>query len=245
MEQEVQTTKTKAKAKGAIDVLVATATEVEKLTKTRALDLAKTLSNGIETDYLLLGGVLKVIKENAWFDGFSDFETFVLENYGFKNRKAMYLIEIYDNLVTKQIPWEKVAPLGWTKLKDLARHLTVDNVDEWVEKALNLSVSELQQMLKAPAASGDSTKTTSTTQVLKFNLVNDQIETVKAAIAKAKAEMGTEYDNVALEALCSGYLSGSVGVAPSLEDILKKYEPEEVLNIISNLHPQIDISVTM
>ena len=57
---------------------------------------------------------------------------------GSQGRKARYLISIYDNLVTKMIPWEKVSHLGWTKLKDLAPVLTPENVDEWVAKAEKL-----------------------------------------------------------------------------------------------------------
>lgn len=247
MEVQAEATATKSKTKQ-VDVITATAMEVGKLTKDKALGLAATLANSIETDYLRLGGVLKVIKDNAWFDGYADFETFVLENYGFQQRKAFYLIEIYDALVDKQIPWEKVAGLGWTKLKDLAKHLTPENVDEWVEKASKLTVSELQQLLKGTgdAEKGGTVSTTSTMQTMKFVLVNDQIETVKAALAKVKAEVNTEHDNAALETLCSGYLSGTFGSAkPDLKTFIQSVDPMDLLNAFAEVHPQINLEVQM
>jgi len=151
--------------------------EVESLTKTKALNEADRLAENIETNYFKLGGVLRLINDNSWFEGFDSFDAFVVEKYGFAGRKARYLIEIYDNLVTKQIPWGKVSHLGWTKLKDLARILTPENVDEWVAKAEKCTVIELQAMLKAgqPGEEGEKTaKTTDDIVKMTFKLKQDQ-----------------------------------------------------------------------
>jgi hypothetical protein len=88
--------------------------EVETLTKTKALNEADRLAENIEVNYFKLGGILKLINDNSWFEGFEAFDDFVEEKYGFASRKARYLISIYENLVTKMIPWEKVSHLGWT-----------------------------------------------------------------------------------------------------------------------------------
>jgi hypothetical protein len=37
---------------------------------------------------------------------------------------------------------------------------------------------------------------------------DDQIETIELALERARQEMGTEFDVVALEAICMNYLSG-------------------------------------
>lgn len=239
----------KKKAKVASGNLIAdVAVEVENLTKPKALNLATQLAEQIETNYFRLGGVLKVIFDNSWFEGAESFDVFVVERFGFKPRKARYLMDIYTELVTKQIPWEKVAHLGWTKLKDLAKVLTLDNLDEWVAKAETLTVVELQAALNAtPQADGDEPpKPTDNVKVLKFKLVNDQVETVQEALNKAKAEAGTEFDNVALEMICTGYLGGSVSVgvpAKSFEDQVKELGFEAALTAISALYPEYDIQV--
>lgn len=254
-EQEVQTTtvgKTKGKSKTDChsgDFITSVASEVEGLSKTKALNEAVRLAESIETNYFKLGGVLKLIYENSWFEGFESFGLFVLEKFGFQERKAKYLMEIYTELVDKQIPWEKVHHLGWTKLKDLARFLTPENVDEWVAKAENVTVLELQAMLKASnAPDGGDGKTKDDVTQLKFKLKSDQLETVTSALNKCKAEVSTEFDNVALEMICAGYLGGSVSAASaggSLEDAMKAAGWEAVLEKFGEIYPKIDIQVTI
>lgn len=240
--QPVVATKTKAKPTG--DLIVDTAAEVENLSKTKALNLADKLAQDIDNNSFRLGGVLHVIYTNSWFEGFDSFDTFVFERFGFQGRKARYLMSIYDGLVTKQIPWEKVQALGWTKLKDLVSILTAENVDEWVAKAKDLTVVQLQAMLKATPnqESEGTTKTTSDTSVKKFILKNDQIDTVNSALAKAKADAGTEFDNVALERLCTAYLSDTGGQV-DLTAAIKQAGIEDALKIVSELWPEYDITV--
>lgn len=239
--------KTKVKVKDIIsgdNVIADTAAYVESLTKTKAINEAERLAKDIETNYFMMGGILKVIKDNSWFEEFEDFPSFVQEKYGFQNRKAMYLISIYDNLVTKQIPWEKVSGLGWTKLKDLAGVLTVDNVDMWVAKAQNVTVAELQAMLKAEQGEGEKTaKTTDDITKMTFKLKPDQADIVQSAIAKAKGELNTEYDATALENICSGYVGGTTGGGVTFANLVEKMGFEVALKEISDMFPQYDINV--
>lgn len=230
------------------DVLIDIAHEVESLTKTKALNEAERLAENIEVNYFKLGGVLKLINDNSWFEGFPSFDDFVFEKYGFQGRKARYLVSIYDNLVTKQIPWEKVAGLGWTKLKDLAQVLTPDNVDDWVKKAESCTVLELQALLKAGTPSGDGEKAAKTSdEVVKiaFKLKTDQAEVVQQALAKAKGELHTEYDTVALENICAGYLGDTVAVNKpfDLDQVIQTTGFEPILQRISELFPDYDINV--
>lgn len=247
-EQQAAPAKTKVSAKE--DLFAATAHEVEGLSKSKALKLASSLADDIESNYFKLGGVLKVIHTNGWFEGYESFGLFVYEKFGFQKRKAEYLMDIYTNLVTKQIPWEKVAHLGWTKLKDLAPVLTPENVDTWVEKAKNATVIELQAMLKAggPSDSGEVQKTKSDVSTFKVVLKNDQIETVNQALAKAKAEVSTDHDNVALEALCAAFLAGVSGnVAPAAPEFtveaFKQAGFEKVLELFDKAFPTINLTV--
>lgn len=250
-EQAVVGTKA-AKAKGTGDLLADIAQRVEPLTRIKALNRAATLAENIETSYLELGGVLRVIRDQSWWEGHKDFGAFVQEKFGFAERKAKYLIEIYTELVTKHIPWDKVQHLGWTKLKDLARVLTLENVDEWALKAEKLTVVELQALLKGGTPEGDgapSTKTNDDAHKLKFTLKGDQVETVTAALNKAKAESNTEYDSTALELICTGYLSGSsnIGVsdapAKTLAELMAEGGWQAVLIEFEKQWPAINVTV--
>lgn len=244
------TTKTAAAKSG--DFILDTALTVESLTKTKALNLAEKLAETIETSYFELGGVLQVIFNQSWFEGYESFDVYVYEKFGFQARKARYLMEIYTELVTKQIPWEKVSGLGWTKLKDLARHLTPENVDEWVDKASKCSVVELQAMLKSSMDNGGETPSTQdNVSTLKFKLHSDQVETVTTALNKAKAECNTEYDNVALEMICAGYVGGNSTVSSAasgtpeeqLKALMLASEWQEVLQMFAELYPDVNLTV--
>lgn len=237
--------KTKAKATG--DLIVDVAVEIENLTKTKALNMAEALFESVETNHFKLGGVLSVIKDNSWHDGYESFDSFVLEKYGFAARKAAYLIQIYKDLVSKQIPWAKVSGLGWTKLKDLSPILTLENVDEWVEKASKLTVLELQNVLKAAPESTSSTKATDEFVRFALKLKPDQKAMVDTAIAKAKGELGTEFDSVALENICAAYCSGASGAVQADTSSVKAFVDSAdfmaVLEALAEKHPEYDISV--
>lgn len=236
------------KAKGSSNLIADVAAEVELLTKTKALNMAGTLAENIEANYFKLGGVLKVISDNGWFEGFESFDAFVYEKFGFQKRKADYLKKIYSDLVTKQIPWEKVHHLGWTKLKDLSEILTIENLDYWVAKAETLTVLELQAAIKAKPDSDGSVTTTDEIVTLKYKVKNDQADTIQQALAKAKGELQTEYDTVALENICAQYLGGHGGAlipASDLKSAMVSVGWETVLNVFGELFPDIDLAITV
>jgi hypothetical protein len=253
----VTETKVKAvQAKKSGDLILDVANEIENLTKTKALNMADRLAEDIEANYFKLGGVLQLVLKQQWFEGYPSFEAFVAEKFGFAVRKAHYLIAIYSALVEKQIPWEKVAHLGWTKLKDLAPILTLENLDEWVEKASKVTVTELQALIKASQggtgdASAEKTSTTSDVIVVKFKLHSEQNELVGTALAKAKGELQTDHDNVALAAICSGYLANASGVQPAAgepvdpEKLFAGMGFEQVLGVFEKVFPNIDLEVTV
>ena len=189
---------------------------------------------------------MKLISENSWFESYVDFHQFVFDKYGMQARKAYYLIAIYTDLVTKQIAWEKVKHLGWTKLKELAPILTPENTDEWVAKAEKLTVMELIAALKAGTSPSDITgKTSDDVTTLKFKLKPDQLEIVQAAVAKAKGEIGTEYDNVAIENICAGYVGGVItDHQTDLKGVMKGAGWEAVLTAFDELFPDVGLVVT-
>lgn len=238
-----------ATPKGTGDLLVDIAVATENLTKVKALNLADELFDTIEVSFIRLGGVLKVIKDNTWFDGSADFESYVTEKFGFKGRKADYLIQIYVDLVTKQIPWAKVQGLGWTKLKDLSPILTLENLDEWVAKAEKLTVLELQAALKAKNAPESADKPVDEFVKLALKVKPDQKSIIDTAIAKAKGELNTQYDAVALENICAAYAAGGTVATTaqidmsSVDSFIKSMDFLTLVTRIAELNPEWDISV--
>lgn len=235
------------KSKQSTDLIVQTAHEIENLTKTKALHLADNLAENSDMNDFRLGGVLQLILNHSWFDGYESFAAYVYEKFGFQERKARYLIQIYNDLVSKQIPWEKISHLGWTKIKDLSGLITLENVDEWVMKAEPLTVAELQALIKGNTAEGTnkSVSTKSDNFPWKVNLKEDQLDAVQKAIAKAKGELHTEYDSVALENISLWYLGESTKAAPlSLAEMAKKMGFKTVMAELGEVFPEYDIEVT-
>lgn len=230
------------------NVILDVASEIESLGKTKALNLATKLIEEQGSNDFRLGGVFLKIQENAWFDGFESFDAFVSQKYGFQSRKAYYLIDIYKHLTTKSIPWEKVSHIGWTKLRDLAPVLTLENLDQWVAKANACTVLELQAALKSGAAQSEdatSVNGTSDSVTFKLKLKKDQLDTVMNAIAKAKADIGTTFDAVGLETICTGYNAGVVSApAPDLSKQMLELGWEAALTLYAKIFPGVDVAVT-
>lgn len=245
----------KVSENAANDWLLMTATEIENLKENDAFSLVEKILDEQGVNDFRLGGVLAVIQENGWLEGHESFRSLCEQKFGIHYRKAMYLIQIYSDLVENQIPWDKVKNLGWTKLKEIAHILTTDNVDDWVKKATVMTVLQLQDAVKAflnkktATQSEEGSTVTSTVTTLTFKLHADQKETVRHALDKAKAECNTEFDTVALENICMGYLGGSVqaavGAPASLKDVMAKHTFEEVLEVFEQVFPHIDLTATV
>lgn len=234
-----------------VDIIVQTAKEIGNLDKDTALEIVPSLIESVDFSYFKLGGVLSTIQDNNWWEGEADtFKTFIQDNFGLHYRKAMYLINIYDGLVEADIPWAKVSGLGWTKLKELADILTKDNVDEWVEKAQNMTTLNLQAAVKAYKAGDLSTDGTtdpdsSGVSTITFKVHPDQKETIKQAVEQAMEEASTEFKGVALEAICMNYLSGGStkkAPTPSLQSIMEKMDAIDVLEAFEVVFPNVNLT---
>ncbi|HEY0820202.1 MAG TPA: hypothetical protein VGD46_15555 [Rhizobacter sp.] len=240
-----------------VDVIISTSHELENLSREEALSLIPELTNNVDFSYFRLGGVLAVIQGNSdWWkaDGFDTFREFIENRFGIQYRKAMYLIGIYGNLVESGVPWEKLSGIGWSKVKEIAPILTVDNVDEWVERANELTVMQLHEAVKkAQLGTLDKTDTTPDTggvTTFTAKVHPDQKASIDKAIEKAMIEAKTEFKGVALEAICLNYLSGAkVSKPKSLVETFKSLPAdtgaEDVLKAFAQVWPDIDLTVTM
>lgn len=237
------------------DLIVMTAHEVENLKEDKAFKMVPALLDSTAQGDFKLGGVLSVIQAQGWYmdRGYENFRSYVESECGLNYRKAMYLISIYNGLVESGVKWEQVKHLGWTKLKELSSILTSENVADWVAKAEEMTVLQLQEYIKAQSAGsavgGDepTTKDAKKTTTMTFKLHEDQKQTVKEALAKAKHETGTSVDTVALEHICLDFLGGQSKLAkmPTLEELMKDKSAEEVLSVFGEMFPDVEITATL
>lgn len=251
-------TATKTKKQQEVDLLLETAHSIETLSQAEAIQTVETLLEESGLNDFRLGGVLQVINTHGWYEPYQSFKALLKEKFNLEYRKAMYLINIYTVLVEAQIPWSKVAHLGWTKLKELVKILTPENVDEWVDIATDCTVLQLIEKIKqaqgtATSSKGDSSDVTTIT----FKVHEDQKEVIRTALEKAKEELNTEVDTVALENICIAYMGGAVKMNPvtleptviegglPLEDLFSKVGYEKVLEAWEKAFPDMDLTLTV
>jgi hypothetical protein len=252
------------------DLFVEVASEVEHLTKAKAFSMVSTLLEDVESNHFRLGGVLSRIQEqstedDAWLSGQTSFRDLVQETFGLHYRKAMYLIDIYRNLVEKQIPWESVKGLGWTKLKELAKVLTPKNVDGWAKRAEKMTVLQIIESVKKAMAKGGSDAKMgdpSTVSTMTFKVHEDQKDVIRKALDKIKKATKTEFDTVALHNMSAAYLGNAITVEvveaeakeakeptkkdklASLTTLMTELGHKEVLGVFEKVFPKIDLEVT-
>jgi hypothetical protein len=212
------------------------------LSMEQAEEALRTLIDATEYNSFKIGGVLYLMQCHPewWGEKFKNFKEYVEQSFGIQYRKAMYWLGIYTGLMEKNIPWEKVKGLGWTKLKEIIPILNDSNIEEWVEKAKSMTVVQLMEEVRAYKASlsvpaedmkeyeGGETKKVST---LSFKVHEDQKETIMMALEKAKEASGTEFNAVALEMIALEY----IGAAPATIQTMVKEVPMKVVPRESNL----------
>lgn len=251
-EPETVAEQTKEQESTEADLFTGIALEIENL---QAEEAYETLMSLLETEGLndfKVGGVMAAIQGNSlWkeYGTYESFKDFVVTNVGMEYRKAMYLINNYEALVEAGVKWEEVSDIGWSKLKEITSVINKENAAEWIDRAREHTVLQLQELVKQfKAGTLDSTEMApevSSVTSISFKVHEDQKETIKQAVAKAKGEADTEVDAVALEAVCMNYLSGATVKVPSLIDTMSQAGIQEVVNAMDAIWPDIDIQIAM
>jgi hypothetical protein len=173
------------------------------------LDLSRFLSEAYHKEYY----------QEAW--GFQTFEEYCKVELDVAYRKAMYLVEIWDKVKTLNIPKERLAKLGWTKMKDLAAVITEENYKEWLSRAEKMTTRELTDAVKT-VRRPDAAKTPTTT-IMKIVMSSAEASTINDAIEEAKKLCETESVAVALEMICQDWMAEKGGVPQKtpLSDMIK------------------------
>ena len=141
----------------------------------------------------------------------------------------------------------------------LAGVIDKSNAAQWITIARENTTLELLDKIKESKQANGPTDPTASEPLKKknFSLHEDQMEVVLDALGKAKHELETEYDSVALDGICQNFLSGatvsqpltgdqqpSIG-EPSLKAQMHGAGYLEVLETFDQLWPDITLQIAI
>lgn len=178
-----------------------------------------------------LGAILSKISEEGWFGEYGSFKDVVVNEIGIEYRKAAYLKANYEKLVALSADAQMaLTQLKYSALKEIAGIVDDENYSDWVDKALSMTNIQLHEEvlaykknLTAPTEGENTEPTVQKVKTMTFKVHSDQEETINAALDKAKTDMGTEVNTVALEHICMDFNAGSKKVSlPSPKEYFKK-----------------------
>jgi len=196
-----------------LDPIHATVGEVQAVkSESEAIAYVYELVDKNDFHFFKIGGMLANMMTKGWMGEYDDFGAMVEGEFGFKNRKALYLISIYHAIVTCGATWDEVKEIGWSKLGLIAASLTPENYKAWFAKVSDVSHATIRELVKHKEEGGappaDATAESTPKKTLKFVVHEDQIENIQAALKKAKEAGNTEFDGPALDWICIDYLAG-------------------------------------
>lgn len=200
----------------AADVIVDPFHIIESLKKDDALARLLELEEDQERTFFEMGGVLSMIQKRKWFDPCASLDEWVEKNTAISRAKARALIQIYDAVVKSGLKWADVQHIEWTKLRAIARVLNEKTADHWIEIASNHSKAEVVKLAREHRLGSAKQKpgAQTDTDVRTFKLQGDQIQSIQAAIEKAKKFHGTVNNSSALEVICRDYMETAVTLMP-------------------------------
>lgn len=114
-----------------------------------AIDSLKNLAQMESEDWFRIGMILSSYRKSKGDSEFSNLLEYAEKNLQINGRKAYYLIDIHDCLVSSNITPSQVSDVGWTKLKEIAHLLTPENVDYWVDLCKTNTTKQLIALLKS------------------------------------------------------------------------------------------------
>ena len=100
--------------------------------------------------YYELGGLLREIFHQQYYLelGYHHFDDYLQETLEFSTRKAFYLMGIWEKANELNIPPKKLRRIGWTKMKEVVRVATPEDLAVWLARAEKLTTQELQALIQ-------------------------------------------------------------------------------------------------
>jgi hypothetical protein len=221
--------------------------EIENLKKEEAIECVSSLLEEKKNVDFKLGGVLAAILRNKWFAPHDTFSEFVETKFGLSYRWAKDRIDIFDAVTKSKMDDENFIGLSCCKLREIARVITPENVNEWIAISHQHTVVELKEMVKAYKAKGNpkaiTQQSAKPTRKKTFKFHDGQMASVDAAIAKAKEVAGAQDDEAALEYICRDFADDIS--AARMEERIKKLGAEASLKLFEKCFPDVDLNAVL
>lgn len=182
-------------------------------------------------DFFVLSAKLYEVNDKMLYLrwGFKTFQEYVeSDEVNFQLRKAQYFIKIwhwFGDLSDEARA--KLREIGWSKLKELVGVVTEENVDEWVAKAMEMTVPQLALERKKHLALLDGEDGSGGGDVVKrvtFQLFDDQSDVVESALELAKAMSESDKKGNLISLICQDFCATNSSEAPSGASYLKRIE---------------------
>lgn len=181
----------------------------------------------VDQGYMLLAKCLYDIYHQDVFNthwNYTSFEDYIDNEIQIAYRKAMYLVEIYGKAKLLNMDMARLERMGWSKARELIRVVDESNVDEWMSKAENCTVKELNIQVKQERdKSSDKSSIVEeapiiTTITFKLGMAEHAI--IDDALNESKSLINTSDLALALANICQEWMEAK-GVVPqhsTLED---------------------------
>jgi hypothetical protein len=202
------------------------------------------VEQGEKTDFTLGGVLAKIYNSNYFthvkdrdgnaYDGKRGFADYVEDALGLQYRKAMYLIKIYTSFRALQFDEKKLAEIGWSKGKELARlaklkdeegnSILQRDFDELAEYAQENTREELIEHLKTTYL--NATKPDRTKQIkFTYKLVGEQAENVERIMNDVKSAQPEITDNQVFEQIVTEWamISGNLTLDQAIAQLQNQY----------------------
>ena len=174
---------------------------------------------GIDDRLNLVAGELlyEVAHNEYWKDWeFESFAEYCEAELNMRDRKAKYLISIYDKFVIElNLPTEILLDLQWSKAKELVSVITEDNWADLISDLNEMTVkgvkSKVKEMKGVPKITDDSKSSEDISERVVFNLSKEQAENISTALGLAGTMCGSDKTGNQLALICSDFLASSAG----------------------------------
>lgn len=229
-----QTTKTQAKQESK-----STQKQTGKKTQTHADKLRNEipeLLSQADHQYLEAAERLSEVFHKGFFQtpyGYEKFDHYCEAELPWKPRAAKYLIEVFDKANLLNLPKDRIAKIGWTKMKDLvailSKEMTEDEIESWLtfaeeNKARDVTEEVKKHRRRSRSDSGTQQEDGHITWRLK--MTESEANILTDGINEAKALCSTSNDVTALEMIVQDWMEvkGNRPSRASVEDAIQYLE---------------------
>jgi hypothetical protein len=157
----------------------------------------------LDTCYYELGGLLREVFHRQYYLelGFDHFEDYLRETLEFSRRKAFYLMSIWEKASELNISPKKLRRIGWTKMKEIVRVATPEDLTVWLARAEQLTTQELQALITQNEAANEVPK------AFTIYFYNGQREIFERALQLAGLLTGSESKAYQAEMIAAEFLA--------------------------------------